>query len=336
MKNNIIISLVHVLNLCIDKSIWPDSLKMQKSFRSTKMVINITCQTISRPISLISNIAKIYEKIIYNRLYDFISKNNIIFKLQFGFMKNRGISDALNFFCNLVYNNLDKGKPVIATFLDLAKAFYTVNHEILLTKLYRYGIRGSAYRLLASYLSNRKQKVRIKNHNSNYQNIISGVTQGRILGPLLFILYINDLLTDMDTETIISYADDTVIISSYNNWTAAQNKLNLYLDKVAHNKLSLNLGKTVYTTFGNYRDSVPDSLNVIIDNITIKRVNYEKYLGVFLDYNMKWDIHIQYILNKTKYLSFAFSRLAKIMQPKTLLLIYYAFFNSIISYGIIA
>ena len=89
-----------------------------------------------------------------------------------------------------------------------------------------------------------------KNHNNEYQDIITGVRQGTILGPLLFILYINGLLTDMDKETIISYADDTVIISSDNNWIAAQNKLNLYLDKVAtwlaHNKLSLNLGKTVY------------------------------------------------------------------------------------------
>ena len=83
--------------------------------------------------------------------------------------------------------------------------------------------------------------------------------------------------------------------------------------------------KTVYITFGNYRDSVPDSLNVCIDNITIKRVNYVKYLGVFFDFNMKWYIHIQCIVNKTKYLTFVFSRLAKIMQPKTLLLIYYAF-----------
>ena len=122
--------------------------------------------------------------------------------------------------------------------------------------------------------------MRINNHNSEYQNIITGVPQKTILGPLLFILYINALLTDMDNETMISYADDTVIISSDNNWIAAQNKLNLYLDKVAtwlaHNKLSLNLGKTVYITFGNYKDSVPDSLNVIIDNITIKRVNYVK------------------------------------------------------------
>ena len=218
MKNNIIIPLVHIINLCIDKSIWPGTLKYEE-------------------------VIPIYKN---NRLYDFISKNNIISSQQYYFMKNRGIADALNFFCNLIYNNLDKSKPVIATFLDLAKAFDTVNHDILLAKLYRYGIRGSAHRLSASYLSNRKQKVRIKNHNSEYQNIITGVPQGTILEPLLFILYINDLLTDVDKETIISYADDTVIISSDNNWIAAQNKLNLYLDKAATYILLLAITEIVY------------------------------------------------------------------------------------------
>ena len=115
MKNNIIIPLVHILNQCIDKSIWPDTLKYAEVIPIYKNDEKHNMSN-SRPISLISNIAKIFEKINYNRLYDFICKNNIISSQQIRFMKNRGISDALNFFCNLIYNNLDKSKPVIATF----------------------------------------------------------------------------------------------------------------------------------------------------------------------------------------------------------------------------
>lgn len=164
--------------------------------------------------------------------------------------------------------------------------------------------------------------------------------QGTILGPPFFILYVNHLLKDMPDDSIISYADDTVIITSDVTWSATQGKINRYLNQVfmwlAINKLSLNVNKTVYMTFGNYFDSVPSALNIVIQNQNVQRVEFHKYLGVVFDFNMKWDEHIDNIIKRTKYLIFIFAKIKKIMDVKTLMIIYYAFFHSIITYGIIA
>ena len=119
---------------------------------------------------------------------------------QFGFVKGRGTKDALNNITNILYNNLDKSKPIIGTFLDLAKAFDMVNHYILLQKLKRYGIRGNILQLMKSYFLDRQQKVRLQNESSDYGKITTGVPQGTILEPLIFIRYINDLLGPCDTQ----------------------------------------------------------------------------------------------------------------------------------------
>ena len=123
---------------------------------------------------------------------------------QFGFRKNRGTKDALYQISNIIYNQLDVSDPIAITFLNLAKAFDTVHHQILLDKLYNYGIRGSAYNLIKSYISNRNQRVKIGNHFIQYKTVYMGVPEGTILGPLLFIIYINDILTSMPEDTILS------------------------------------------------------------------------------------------------------------------------------------
>lgn len=150
----------------------------------------------------------------------------------------------------------------------------------------------------------------------------------------------NDLLLDMPKDSILSYADDTIIIVDDNTWTQAQDKMNLLLNKVANwlafNKLSLNISKTKYITFGNYCDSVPLNMNVEIQNQKIIRTENYKYLGIYFDYNMKWNVHIEQIMNRTKYLIFIFAKLRKYMDNSTLMKIYYAIFHSILSYGIIA
>ena len=247
------------------------------------MVIDPTFRITDRYLSY-QILQKSWKKIIYSGLYKFISKINILSNKQFGFVKGRGRKDALNNITNILYNNLDKNKPIIGTFLDLAKAFDTVN--ILLQKLERYGIRGNILQLMKSYLLDRQQKVRLQNESSDYGKITTGVPPGTVLGPLFFILYINDLLRDMPKDNILSDADDTVLIVSEDSWSAAQDNMNILLNNVADwlalNKLSLNIQKTMYITFGNYSKSVPQTLNIEIQNQKIRRVKVCKYLGIHL------------------------------------------------------
>lgn len=185
-----------------------------------------------RPVSLLPQFSKILEKIVDNRLNSFIEKNCIISECQYGFRSSRSTYMALMDLIENICEALDKKKYVMGIFIDLKKAFDTIDHRILLDKLYHYGIRGISHDWVKSYLSCRKQFVQYQNEKSELKEIVCGVPQGSILGPKLFILYINDICNISDFMKFVLFADDTNILCQHDNFTTLCDMVNVELSKL--------------------------------------------------------------------------------------------------------
>src|SRR5260221_677851 len=170
-----------------------------------------------RPISLLSNFDKLLENILYKRLINFLNKYELLYKYQFGFRTSHSTSLALIDVIDNVYEELDAGNHVVGVFLDLKKAFDTVQHNILIEKLENYGIRGVASKWITSYLKDRNQYVMVDNVKSSIKSIGCGVPQGSILGPLLFLIYVNDMWRAVPGSSIKLFADDTNVFMAGSN-----------------------------------------------------------------------------------------------------------------------
>ena len=184
----------------------------------------------------------------YNRLFDFVTKNEIFSPHQYGFRPNRSTYMAINDLYYKITDDLGNKHHSLGIFLDLSKAFDTINHDILLHKLNIYGIRGLANSWIKNYLSNRKQYFVYNNTNSTHNDIVCGIPQGSILGPLLFLLYINDLPLSSPSSHFIIFADDTNILFSHKDPIQLEKLINIELKKISNcfkeNKLSQNIDQT--------------------------------------------------------------------------------------------
>lgn len=294
-----------------------------------------------RPISLINNFGKILEKCLKDRLIQFLKNNNILHDNQFGFLEGKSTTDAMYEVVKNITENLDLNKKCIAVFLDLAKAFDTVNHEKLVNVLNHYGVRGTVLNVFKSYLSNRQQHVRINNTLSEPKVVKIGVPQGTVLGPILFIIYINSMLQLNTYSKIISYADDTVVLFNGNTWDDAKEKVKDGISQIKNwldtYQLSLNVDKTKYIAFSVTNVNRPNFHTISIANLNddIKEVGHIKYLGIIIDQNTKWDSHINFLVTKVRTLIFKFYQLREILNKRIMLLVYKALAESLFRYGIL-
>ena len=291
--------LANIFNLSLQTGIFPDDWKIAKISPVFKEGNKTDCGNY-RPISVISVVAKLFEGLVYNQLRTFISDNNILVKQQSGFRSQHSTETALLGSTNEWLYNMDSGLINGVLFLDLKKAFDTVDHEILLKKLHLYIIKGTPYAWLKSYIQNRKQICLMNGKKSHAREIRCGVPQGSNLGPILFLLYINDLPKCLEATRANLFADDTNLSCAGLDVSEIEIKLKKDLENVHSwlrcNKLTLNDTKTEYMIIGSrYRlnklEDFPEISLAIGDN-DIKRVTSKKSLGFIIDDQLKWGMHI--------------------------------------------
>ena len=283
-----------------------------------------------RPISILPALSKVFERILYEQLYDYFVGNNLLSHHQYGFRQFHSTASVLLDSTNEWFVNMDRGFFNIAVFLDLQKAFDTIDHDILLKKLDLYGLEKSALNLLKSYLTNRTQICFVNGTFSSQKLITCGVPQGSILGPLLFLIYINDLPNSLQYSSARMFADDTTLTASGKSISELQVTINHDLANVKQwlsaNKLSLNLIKTEYLLIGsrhniNNISAVP---NVSVGDVPIKRVRETKALGVCIDEFLSWDKHIDKIAKKVSSGIGAIRKLKSCVDRNTLICAYNA------------
>ena len=277
-----------------------------------------------RPISLLSNISKIFEKLMKEFLLNYLETRKIISLSQFGFRSGLNTFDALRTFSEAIYSTLEAKQSLLSIFIDFTKAFDTVNHVILLKKLYHYGIRGIIHDWFHDYLSQRSQCTKIQQHTSDFSTIHYGVPQGSVLGPILFLLYINDLPNIFTSLKTILFADDATLHISGENINnlifTTNNDLKKLHSWCLSNRMTINLDKTHYMlfTFKNKNNLPP----LIYHNNNIRITNTHTLLGVTFDENMSFKSHISNTVLKLSRIVGLFYRVRDFVPSNILKVLY--------------
>ena len=327
----------HLANEVMTSGKYPDKLKIGKVVPIYKKG-NRLDPTNYRPINLLSTINKLIEKVLYKRFYEYFEKFGMIYKYQFGFRHSYSTTMALIEITDQLREQIEKKNITMGIFIDLTKAFDLVNHDILIFKLQTYGIRGPAIELIKSYLSERTQYTKIGSTKSDINTIKCGVPQGSVLGPLFFLIFINDMQHCTKSKLRL-FADDTNIFISDKDANKVKQLAETCLSDITNwltvNKLLLSEEKTNFSIFLPAQKTIPEILNRIkVNGKTVQRTESCKYLGVILDDKLCFDKHIIQLSKDLVKIISAF-KIVRDWVPRTeKMKLYYAYFHSKLQYGL--
>ena len=326
-----------VWNDCLTRGIYPNPLKIARVTPIFKAGER-TNPGNYRPISVLSDINKIFETLIYRRLLLFLNNKSILSRCQYGFRVGISTQKTCIDVVSLLLQAIKRKEHAICLFIDFKKAFDSIDHQLLLLKLEKYGIRGNVLELFSSYLSNREQYVSVNGASSGSLPVSIGIPQGSTLGPILFNIFVNDIpYSHEDNLHTYQWADDTAFVSLNNNLEYLIQNLNahmqIFYNWCENNKMNLNFNKTkaMLVSYRTMPDHIP---NVNIHGVEIEYVNEYKYLGLLIDNKLKFSRHMNMINNRlSKIVGTAYS-LRDTLNLSAAKTFYYTMFFSILSYCI--
>ncbi|MDR2880067.1 MAG: reverse transcriptase family protein, partial [Fusobacteriales bacterium] len=340
--------LAHIFNLSLSLGVFPDDWKTAKVIPIYKKGDRKDMKNY-RPISIISVFAKLLERLLCKRLMSFFQEYGVLTESQYGFRKGKCIEIAVQSFIEKIQEALDKGVYSVGIFIDLTKAYDTLNHKVLLEKLSSYGIRGITNRWFESYLTNRRQYLEIKYRDpcnndisyvrSSYKDIKIGVPQESVLGPLLFLLYTNDLPLNIKDANLIMYADDIDVLIIENDANALKRKIEKVTNDLEwwfkQNELIINVNKTGIMSFHNRQKKDPVKPHVNMYGSTLQYVAELKFLGLHITETLNWSSHLQILAQKLSKVSFMLKSLKDSLSTYMIRHIYFTKFQAVLRSGII-